>query len=74
MDWMRKQLFDLFVKLLKTGERQYIADMETIDGVDFTISVKARSTEEALLLIEDLTVVGCRLVNIKIVTADGDIF
>lgn len=69
-----KRLLDLFLTIINSGEKQYVANMETIDGDEFTISVKAYSTAEALQKIEDYTANGCKMTDVRIIDENGNIY
>lgn len=69
-----KRLLDLFMTIIDSGEKQYVASMETMDGDDFKVSVKAYSTAEALQKIEDYTANGCKMSDIRIIDENGNIY
>lgn len=68
------KIFGLFIRGLESGQRQYIAEMETKDGDKFTATVRAYSTEEALIKIENNTADGCVLIDMRIIDEYSNIF
>jgi hypothetical protein len=71
---MMGKILDLIIKCLDVGERQYIATMETMDREEFTVTVTAYSTEDALMKIENYTANGCTMTDIRIIDENGNIF
>lgn len=71
---MKKELLDLFMTIINSGEKQYVATMETIEGNIFTVTVKAYSTAEALTMIDDYTANGCKMNDIRIIDEYGNIY
>jgi hypothetical protein len=69
-----KRLLDLFMTVIESGEKQYVASMETMSGDKFTISIKAYSTADALMKIDEYTVDGCRMADLRLIDEYGNVY